>query len=154
MDTHNEDKYFHALIEKIADICSNGNPNAKEYLQKIIYVTEIIDDLIDKDKEVNDETILKTFFILSCELYINPFFMANSNLLVSIHVSAYNAWMDANIWEKSGDELKKVYAHVIRSSICELCYMVAYLTGGYEYMRKVSPIVRESLKENYDKKNI
>lgn len=141
MDSYNQE------IEKIASICSNGNPEAKEYIKKVIYVVETIDDLIDKDKEVNNETILKTFFILFCELYINPFFMTYSNLLVGIHVSAYNAWMDANIWEKSGDELKKVYAHVIRDYICELFYMVAYITGGYEYMRRVSPIVRDSLKE-------
>ena len=100
------------IIRKMADLCTNNDIHAKQYLEQVIYAVKAIDDLIDKDVGVKDERIYKTFFILFCGLYTNPFFMAYSNLLTGIHITAYNTWMDANVWEKSGDELKKMYAHV------------------------------------------
>ncbi len=141
---------FTEIIRKMADLCVNGNLHAKEYLEQVIYAVEAIDDLIDKDVEVKDERIFKTFFILFCGLYTNPFFMTYSNLLTGVHITAYNAWMDANTWEKSGDELKKMYAHVIRDYICELFQMVAYITGGYKFMREISLIIRDFSKEAYN----
>lgn len=148
MSTETDD--FTDLIRKITDLCANGSAHAKYYLEQVNYAVETIDDLIDKDIQVKDERIFRTFFILFCELYSNPFFLSNLSLLVGVHIAAYNAWMDANIWEKSGDELKKMYAHVIRDYICELCQVVAFITGGYQNMRKVSLVIRDALKEDYE----
>jgi len=59
---------------------------------------------------------------------------------------AFNAWMDSMDWENGNTDQKR-YAGVIKGFINEICPLVALLTGGYDFMRKVSLVIRESFIE-------
>jgi len=152
MGTIEERKKNDDLVDKLVELSANGNEDAKKYLSSFAYVTRVFDDLIDKDYPVSDNQICRAFFILMGGLWTNPFFVRNSRLLIPLHIVSVNAFMDANIWAEDEDKLKKIYAHVIKDFVNEILGMVAFLTGGYNHMRKVSLEVRdlfiEDLKED------
>lgn len=131
------------LTNEIIPACCNGNKSAEAYLNRIFFVVRTLDDLYDGDVEVKKEDIAKAFFIVGGELYYNSFFKENIETLMGLQIVGFNAWKDANVWEKSDNELKRIYAHVIRDFICELFSMVAFLTGGTKSMNEMSIKVRE-----------
>ena len=131
--------------EKVAEVialAANGNKDAENYLADFAYACRVFDDLIDKDHEVTDKQIYKAFFILMAGLWMNPFFRRNFLTLISVHIVSINTFIDSNKWEKESGT-KSLYAHVIKDSVDELFGVVAFLTGGYHHMRKVSLIMRE-----------
>lgn len=146
MSTQEERKEMNMDLKDIIPLCCNGNKEAEKYLKDIAFVARTIDDLIDKDVEVPDDNIYQAFFILSIEIPANAFYRNNIGGLLGVQSVAYNAWMDANKWEKGNDEQRQ-HAFVIRDYINELCPLVAYLTGGYELMREISLLVRETFRK-------
>lgn len=143
MGTEEERKTNRENVEKIIKLCANGNKYAEDYLTAFAYVARVFDDLIDKDFPVTDIQICRAFFVLSAELWMNPFFLKHSRLLISLHVASFNAFMDSNIWEKSEERLERVYAHVMKDFSNELLGLTAFLTGGYEHMRRISLQTKE-----------
>ncbi len=146
MSTSKERQKMNNDLVEIIPLCCNGDKAAERYLRQIAYVTRVIDDLVDKDVDIPEDKIYRTFFILSVEIPTNPFYLKHMGPLLGVQSAAYNAWMDANKWEKGTEEQKK-HALVIRDYINELCPLVAFLTGGYDSMRKVSLHVRETFRK-------
>jgi len=131
------------LTDDIIPTCCNGNKSAEAYLKRIFFVVRTLDDLYDGDVKVANEDMAKAFFIVGAELYYNNFFKEHIDTLMGIHVVGFNAWKNANEWQKSDDALKKIYAHVIRDFICELFPLVAFLTGGTKSMNEMSLKIRD-----------
>jgi len=150
MGTLEERKANDIMVDEVITLCSNGNKDAEKYLIDFAYVCRVFDDLIDKDHPVSDKQICKAFFILMAGLWLNPFFARNSRLLIPVHVMSVNTFMDSNVWADDDNKLKRLYAHVIKDFVDELLGMVAFLTGGYTHMRKVSLKVRESFLEEVE----
>jgi len=130
------------INEEIIPSCCNGNRDAEAYLKRVFFVVRMLDDIYDEDVEVEKSDILKGFFLWLADIASNRFYKEYQEMLTAIHIVSFNAWQDANEWEKTDDELKKLYAHVTRDYICELFILTAYLTGGSKLMRKVSLEVR------------
>lgn len=130
------------LVDIITSACL-GNTAAEQYLYGIAKITRTYDDLIDKDVMPSDDDIFFSLHFLWVGIFSNPFFIQHCQTLVSVHNVAFNAWVDSTAWEKSGNELKKKYAHVIRDTIGELIAIVSFLVGGYTHMRKMSIYTRE-----------
>ena len=128
--------------DNLCVMASNGDKDAGNYLSSICFISRVMDDLIDKDHPVPPENICRAFFMLLVEIPTNPFFLRHPGSLIGMHIASYNAWMDANAWEKGNDKLKKTYAHVMKAFINEIFPMVAYITGGHDSMRKVSEVMR------------
>lgn len=143
MGTVNERKINDIFVRTTIDLCANGDSDAKNYLLSIGYVSRVFDDLIDKDHPVADEQICRAFFILLAELWLNPFFVKNSQLLIPLHIASYNSFVDSNTWSKSDDRLKQIYAHVMKDFANEILGTVAFLTGGFCAMEKASIMVKE-----------
>ena len=150
MGTIEERKENDIKVDEMIGLCANGNKDAEQYLSEFAYVCRVFDDLIDKDYPVSDEQICRAFFILMAGLWLNPFFLRNSRLLIPLHIASVNAFMDSNVWEESNDKLKKIYAHVVKDFVNELLGVVAFLTGGYGHMRNISLKMRESFLEEID----
>lgn len=138
------------LTSEIIPLSCNGNKSAEAYLKRVFFIVRLVDDFHDGDIEIKKEDILKAIFILIGELPGNKFYKEHADTLTGIHIIGFNAWQDANEWEKDDDELKRMYAHVIRDFICEVFSLVAFLTGGEKKMKETSLKVRELfLKEIY-----
>ena len=130
-------------------LSSNGNNDAWSYLSIISKVLRIIDDLVDEPEKVKVEDKYNLALLLMVDLPSNSFFHTHKTSLLPLHLTSLNAWIDSNHWMEK-DKTRKNYALVIRDQITELVMLVAFLTGGTDYMRNVSLKIRELfLKEEF-----
>ena len=146
MSTQKERETMRHIANSIIDEASKGDVFAKGYLLMISRITRLIDDIYDQDTEVSRENLLEVLQYLFIELPVNPFFNEYRDMLLSQHVSMYNAWQAANVYEK-GDEVDRVYAHVWRDTCNEIVPIVALLIGGYEHMVAMSFKTRQLFKK-------
>ncbi len=130
-------------LEECLRLCTNGNGAAYDYLSVIMKSHRLVDDLFDEIESWTGDNTYALAQLLLVDLPANTFFHANSTALLPHHLTVLNAWRDSNDWKKSGDRPKEVHATVISQQTVEIFILVAYLTGGYEHMRKVSLKVRE-----------
>ena len=114
----------------------------------IARITRVMDDIYDQDQPVGREQLLEVLEYLFIKLPTNSFYVSNQDVLISQHLSMWNAWMAANKWEH-GDALEQAYAHVWRDTIHEVFPIVALLTQGHEQMKKVSEEIRHAFKKEY-----
>ena len=121
---------------------------AEDYLYMLCRITRVLDDIYDQDKPVSREQLLEVLEYLFIKLPTNSFYVSNQDVLISQHLSMWNAWMAANKWEH-GDALEQAYAHVWRDTIHEVFPIVALLTQGHEQMKKVSEEIRHAFKKEY-----
>lgn len=121
-----------------------GNMDAVYFCEAWFRVTQVWDDLIDKDRPVSDVDINKAFFTCLVDIPSNPFFARHAGYLVPIINAAIVDFQDANILEKGSDR-EKMVAYVIRDTATTIVTHCAYIVGGYEWMSKIGTMVRTSL---------
>tara|TARA_R100000458_G_C8234345_1_gene215118 strand:- start:222 stop:674 length:453 start_codon:yes stop_codon:yes gene_type:complete len=137
------------IQQKSLDIikeAAGDNQWARAYLWMLARITRTLDDLYDNDQHISREELLEVLDYLFIKLPTNPFYVAHQDVLVSQHLSMWNAWMAANQAE-SGDELDQIYAHVWRDTHQEVIPIVALLTQGHDQMNIVSNKVRALFKK-------
>jgi hypothetical protein len=115
--------------------------NAVQFIVQFSDACELFDDLIDKDKPIPDDHVVRVLFVLLTEMPMNPFFDAHKIRLIPVIVTGINAWLDANTLEK-GSSNDRVFSYVLRDWYAELIAYVVYLCRGRDYMRSVSMEVR------------
>jgi hypothetical protein len=118
-----------------------GDANAAAFLLLFSDMCEVFDDLIDKDKPVTDEDIIRTLFSAMVDIPMNPFFAQYRHQIVPVVITGINAWLDANKLER-GSKDDQVLAYVLRDWVIELVMFVIYLTRGRSYLHSVSMDVR------------
>jgi len=109
-------------------------------------ITRVLDDVFDNDQVITREEHLEVLEYLFVRLPTNPFFIRHQDVLLSQHLSMFNAWMAANVAEK-GDDTDQIYAHVWRDTLHEVIPIVALLTQGYDAMPPISQEVRKLFKK-------
>lgn len=138
------------LVEWISD------RHAIQFILDFSDTCELFDDLIDKDKPIGDDHVIRVLFKVLTEMPLNPFFDRYKGQLVPIIVTGINAWLDANTLE-GGNDNDLVFAYVLRDWYMEFVAYIIYLVRGRDYMRSVSMDVRhffthhETLDEYRDK---
>ena len=121
-----------------------GNTDAVEYCQDLFQISQIWDDLIDKDEPVSDESINAMMWLALVQLPYNKFYMENINALQPIMQKAILDWLAANHME-NGTPQERVVAYVLRDTLTTIVTHCALLIGGYEWAQFVSIRVREAL---------
>lgn len=116
----------------------NYNLHARDFLIDIGQIAEVWDDLVDRDKPVDDDTINDLFVRLMFELPTNPFYAANAAYLRPLLMAGVNAWLDSTVLEKEGTPWATTWAYALRDWYMELVPACAFLIGGFEHMRRVS----------------
>lgn len=124
-----------------------GDSDAVRFILDFADACELFDDMIDKDKPIEDGHVVRVLFNLLTEMPLNPFFDRWKWQLVPIIITGINAWLDANSLEKGSDQ-DKVFAYVLRDWYMEFVAFVIYLTRGRDYMRSVSLDVRHFFTHN------
>jgi len=118
-----------------------ADPAAIQFFWLFSDTCELFDDLIDKDKPIEDEHVIRVLFNVLTVLPFNAFFEAHKQKLVPVIITGINAWLDANKLEKGGEN-DQVFSYVLRGWYMELLLFMISLTRGIEYMRSVSMEVR------------
>jgi hypothetical protein len=127
-----------------------GHADAAEFCIVICEILHTWDDLIDKDKPVSPETINKTFWIALVDLPRNPFYQQHAHDLIPCLMLAIQNWHAANEMELNQSETDKEIAFILRSSYADVVIQAAFLVGGYEWARQITPKVRREFhKETY-----
>ena len=143
MSTEKERKEVDTRIAYIVPKACNGDKFAEKYLYNLTYIARKIDDIYDSDYEVSKEDIELLFRFLLIDVPSNPFVIKNYNVLLCQHVLIYNCWLHANRWADDPDDTKQKHAFVIKEYIVEMIPLVAFLTGGIDYMNKIALEARE-----------
>jgi hypothetical protein len=138
MSTELEREHDGAFTEKAMALAAHGNQEALEYLRIWGGAFRLLDDLHDADNGPVDVGLLAHLLLVA--LPRNPFFCRFAVHLTSAHDIAINAWQDAN-------KLPPTDRHTILFADLgnEVAQVVAGLTGGYMYRRKVSMEIRRLL---------
>jgi hypothetical protein len=119
-----------------------GDPQAIAFFLAFCDACELFDDVVDKDKPVEDAHATRVLFSLLTELPLNPFFEQWKRQLIPVINTGINAWLDANELEK-GSENDRVFSYVLRDWYVELLGTVIWLTKGMPYLRCVSMEIRQ-----------
>tara|TARA_Y100001970_G_scaffold274073_1_gene373257 strand:- start:111 stop:563 length:453 start_codon:yes stop_codon:yes gene_type:complete len=146
MTTQQEREIIDEKAKKIIELAAGGDANAAQYLWMLARITRVLDDVFDNDQVITREEHLEVLEYLFVRLPTNPFFIRHQDVLLSQHLSMFNAWMAANVAEK-GDETDQIYAHVWRDTLHEVVPIVALLTQGYDAMPPISQEIRTLFKK-------
>ncbi|BDQ35934.1 hypothetical protein SYK_02940 [Pseudodesulfovibrio nedwellii] len=118
-----------------------GDLGAVQFVNDIGFISHVWDDLVDGDSPTVDN-VNKAFWLALVGLKENPFYQRHRAELVPLMRSYINCWLDSNIMERGNDHAKSV-AFVLRDMVSDIVCQCAYLVGGYDWMRQVSPQIRE-----------
>ena len=146
MSTDKEREVLDIKSKKMIELAAGGDANAAQYLWMLARITRVLDDVFDNDQVITREEHLEVLEYLFVRLPTNPFFIRHQDVLLSQHLSMFNAWMAANVAEK-GDDTDQIYAHVWRDTLHEVIPIVALLTQGYDAMPPISLEVRKLFKK-------
>ncbi len=122
-----------------------GNQHAYKYIVDLYKAIHLWDDLIDRDCEVTDHEINQVMFRLICEVPTNPFYLEFHYELAPMLRAMVTDWMDSVRLERDLGVDGRAFAYGLRASFSNMFIQVAYLVGGYDWMRKVSSEVREAI---------
>jgi hypothetical protein len=117
-------------------------PDVVGFLNLLFKTTQVIDDLVDKDRPVDDDTIFRSFWTCLFELPLNSLYRENEIYLRPILAAGFQDWWDSVKLERSGDHHGKTIAFVLRDSLTGVVIQCAYIVGGYDYMQTVSEKIR------------
>jgi hypothetical protein len=140
--------FDHSIKEDFMRLTHN-NEQAWLFVETFATRAHDLDDLIDGDKQVNDEDLIKAEMDWMVALSSNQFYKAHQSFLMPLLIMACNTWLDANKWEKDDDPVKRTHSDVLKSQYHEVIFAVVYLCGGWNAMREFTKLHREYQKENY-----
>lgn len=130
-----------ALLQRRAMREFLGDEDALAFCEAFFFITQIWDDLVDQDKAIDPADVNRAFWLALVEMPANPFFARHAAQLNAFIGQAACAWFDANVLER-GTTHERTVAFVLRDAVGGLISLCAYLVGGYDRMRAVSPHVR------------
>lgn len=119
-----------------------GDPHACALAEMLFYISQVWDDLIDQDRAVDAEKINHMMWLAMLEIPANTFYLKHQFEILPLIRSAMVDYMDANHFEDSLDMDKLHLSFVLRDTIGAIITHMAYLIGGYDWMRRVSPEIR------------
>jgi hypothetical protein len=126
---------------------ANGNDNAFDYLTAMGNIFRLWDDEYDQDKKIDKDFANKVFCDMNFNLARNKFYQENIDTLSSFVFLSWNAWMDSNEWRGDKTRIKGLCAWFLRDFCNDIVPLVAYLTGGPEFVREFSSEYRYFLLE-------
>ena len=133
-------------VKFISELVAGENADALEYLTSLSAALRIIDDIFDEFHNVSMQQCCCLCELLFIKIPANTFYKEHQDLLFSQHVSMWNAWEASNVLSQ-GDEVDKLYAHVLRDYANEVLPLVALLTQGHDKMKEANGMIRSLFKK-------
>ena len=115
-----------------------GNRDAVDCILELSTVTEIWDDLVDRDKPVDEAEVNRAFVTALTTLPRNPVWREHCLFLLPAVLLGINAWLDANELERDPEERYRMLAFYARNYVAEVVHAVAFCVLGFAGMREVS----------------
>jgi hypothetical protein len=129
-----------ALIHKWC----RGNAMAADFIAVLFEASHLADDIVDGDSEdvcADMTTVWQLFF---GRLMPNPFFLQHAERFAGAIVPAVVDWRLATAWQGDKDEIKRLYAYVLRETLEHAAVVAADIVGGanwaFEVRRELSTV--------------
>jgi len=135
---------MHQQDEILDKICL-GNAHAKAFLLMLADISQVWDDLIDRDSPVADEAINRAFCTALIDLQYNPFYQAHQASLLPVMELAILNWQNANQHEKRTDEAMLKVSYIKRSVLTDIMVFVASLVGGRSHALALGPEIEAAV---------
>lgn len=123
-------------------------PAPIHFCETLFRISQTLDDLIDRDRPVSDDTIYAAFWEALIELPANPFYRSNEQYLRPLMAAALQDWRDSVKLERHGDHHGRSLAFVLRDQLTSLVVQCAFLVGGTTWMQQVSEQIRRHFHED------
>lgn len=127
------------------EVC-RGNEDAIMFCNLWYHYCHGIDDLIDTMQDgrptMSKEEML-SLFLRAAVLYNCKFFREYSHMLFPIVISVTNTYADSVKWERSSKPHLRMMGDVFRTCGNEMFFMVGFICGGPEHMRRLSAPIKE-----------
>ncbi|MGB0662775.1 MAG: hypothetical protein ACPGMR_03190 [Pontibacterium sp.] len=115
-----------------------GDVRAVEMCELLGSMSQVIDDLVDKDKPVTNHQVVRAFWSALIALPANTFYRANEQSLRPMLAVALQDWTDATKLESIDNPHAKHLAFVLRDQLTSIVIQSAGIIGGYDWMQEVS----------------
>lgn len=125
-----------------------GNQDAINFMVTVGKWSHLYDDLIDKDKTIDDDFVHEVMWDIMVGLPLNKFYIANATMLAPVFATGILNWRGANDMEKSGSKEELFIAHATRYSINDLALLVMTLLGGGGHAAKYARDARLSFQRD------
>lgn len=121
-----------------------GNMDAVLFLESVMRITQVWDDLIDRDRVPTPDEINRTWRDALTGIPRNAFYRAYVNELLPLMDMFITDWHCANTLEKGSEQDKRI-AYIIRDSLNALIIHCAALIGGHEWAAVIGIEVRRQV---------
>jgi hypothetical protein len=118
-----------------------GDEAAVRFVEDVAYVTQVWDDLIDRDKPVSDDQINGAFERLFIAVPRNSFYRTYFAELQPLVEQMIVDWHTANALER-GTTQDRMAAWMLRDSLTAVVIRAAILIGGYAWGLECAPQIR------------
>lgn len=139
MPRNNEAQFLHKALL--------GRRDAVEFCQLVFRISQIWDDLVDGDRGVAPDDISRAFWMALVDIPANSFYRQHFAYIHPLLAGYITDWLDANKLQTVDGDHGQNIAFVLRDSVGAIVSQCAYLIGGYEYLRKISPEIRRHIFE-------
>lgn len=123
-------------------------PDALALALMLVKISDVWDDLIDKDVDVKPEDINEMMWFALSGINRNTFFRAHyAELLPLMETSIFNWIASDELKSKHGSKGVEI-ANVIRHSLCDVFVHMARIIGGYQWAIAVTPLIKMLAQED------
>jgi len=128
-----------------------GNKDAEAVYELIKELTHTWDDLVDKDKPVNEYEINRAFAIPLLYLPLNPFYRSIQDAILPMWEMVITAYETANHFERIKDPHGVEIGHNLRYAAGHIVTFMCVRCVGYEKAREILPdLWKDIVFERYD----
>lgn len=139
MPRDNEDEF-------LIDVLRN-DVQAAMFCKLLFWISQTLDDLVDRDREISNEQIIRCFWNALIELPKNQFYARNAAELLPMMEVFMQDWIDATNLEK-GSEHDRHIAFVLRDTIGGIVIHVARIVGGFDWAQSRAVEIRRHIHED------
>lgn len=130
-----------ATIDKLSYFF-HGNQEAVDLALMFVYVCDIWDDLIDKDREPTPDEINRMMWFCISSIPRNRFYQQFHNELTPIFEVGIFNWIAADQLKRRGGQKECEVANIIRHSVSDLFVHMALCIGGFEWAAQVTADIK------------
>lgn len=120
----------------------NYDKTAADFLTILFKLSHRADDIVDGDAKSLLAAIVMMISDSTIVLGNNKFWQINHGVLTPVMLCSLMNWYISAKWEK-GTKDRQLFAFVLRESLDQIIYLVAFLTGGIEHAIAVAENMME-----------
>lgn len=122
-----------------------GNEDALNMYRMFVDLAHIWDDLVDKDKDADEDRINRAFLTCLVYLPLNPFYLHIQRDIMPMWITVVSAYKTANTFEKTKDAHGIEIAHGLRYAAGNIVAYAVHVCVGSEKAAEYMPEVWKTM---------